>query len=92
MSTFQQSNGISIRWNFGKSPSKTEDVDSPLSIFLLVAWTADVVATVGQTVTVEWLWRKRPYAKLAGQAKTNLGLQDSEAARPDLYSCSQEIM
>lgn len=53
MSTFQQSNGISIRWNFGKSPSKTEDVDSPLSIFLLVAWTADVVATVGQTVTVE---------------------------------------
>lgn len=52
-STFQQSNGISIRWNSGKSPSKTEDVDSPLSTFLLVAWTADVVAVVGQTVTVE---------------------------------------
>lgn len=53
MSKFQQSNGIAIRGNFGKSPTKTKDVDSFPSVFLLVAWTADVVAAVGQTVTME---------------------------------------
>lgn len=52
MSVFQQSNHIAIRWNSGKSPSKMEDVDATPSIFLLAAWTADVVAVVGQTVTV----------------------------------------
>lgn len=54
-SVSQQGKRVGTQWSFEMSPYKVGDVDLSPSIFFVLAQTADVVAAVGKSVTMEWL-------------------------------------